>query len=553
MIVVSIVYLSCASTGSGFKLKKDVLPPVLDTIKSTKNYQVNYKPQLLTFYFDEFVEVKDPLKQVIVSPPLVYLPEVKNRGKKVTFKFNDKEILKDDLTYTINFGEAIVDFHEGNKLANFNFVFATGSVIDSMSISGSVTDVLTQKPTKDMVMMLYDKVTYDSIVAKEKPYYFCKVNEKGDFVFTNIKSGTYLLFALKDENLNYIYDLPNEKIGFLDELVDLDTIDIKGLKIVTSLPTPSYKILSKDTKTYGIVTLKTNAPTPPNYFLSLPDSIRLVTEEVVTFNNEVPQYTTNLYYESALDSFQITSVKDTIIVKPKNKDDFLKKSKFKQIASNASQTLTAKDSVTIGFNFPIKSINFQGFNLKDGIGDIDDAKYSISEDKKSLIIKYAWEAGETYNLNVDSAAISSIYGLVNDSFPLKFSILESEKLAALKLVTTELDSTQQYIFSVLRENSIVTKVIISGQKTYEIELNNVIPARYDLEITEDTNRDGQWSPGNYWQKFQPETTKLIRGDKIRENWETILNISWRSGSVSRPDEPSQNKDGLDTKPPQNKK
>ena len=42
---------------------------------------------------------------------------------------------------------------------------------------------------------------------------------------TNLKKGKYLLLALKDENSNYKFDPEFEKIGFVDEFIDLPLKD----------------------------------------------------------------------------------------------------------------------------------------------------------------------------------------------------------------------------------------------------------------------------------------------------------------------------------------
>ena len=135
------MFYGCASGGQLTGGPKDTSPPVLDTLKSAPLQPLNYFPRRLEFFFDEFVQVKDPTKQVLVSPPLTYIPKVKERGKKVTFEFDPKEVLREDATYTINFGEAIVDFREGNKLSNFTYVFSTGDYIDSLSLKGRIINL----------------------------------------------------------------------------------------------------------------------------------------------------------------------------------------------------------------------------------------------------------------------------------------------------------------------------------------------------------------------------------------------------------------------------
>lgn len=59
-------------------------------------------------------------------------------GRKVTVELVDS--LLPNTTYTIDFSNSIQDNNEGNAIDNFAFAFSTGSVIDSMRMSGYVLD-----------------------------------------------------------------------------------------------------------------------------------------------------------------------------------------------------------------------------------------------------------------------------------------------------------------------------------------------------------------------------------------------------------------------------
>ncbi|MBK9736288.1 MAG: Ig-like domain-containing protein [Saprospiraceae bacterium] len=512
----------CASTGSPSGGPKDTKPPKLDSLFSTPNKQTNFKPRKLEFTFDEFIEVKDALKQVLVSPPLTYIPQVKHRGKKVTFTFDEKEILRENATYTINFGEAIVDFHEGNKIDNFTFVFSTGDVLDSLSLKGSIKNSLTQEPEVEMVVFLYDKVT-DSIVAKEKPFYFAKPNKEGIFEFKNIKSDTFKLIAIKDENLNYLYDLETEKIAFSDSLIYPDINFSKKFTLYGSVPIPSLKTLNSNTKSYGKVNILFNTnPTGIRYTLS--DSTIRTFPDLI--NDSI-----NIHYATNVDSFFIYLLDDTLKIKPRGRSEFNKKNKLKRISSNNSPQMLPKDSIMIGFNQPLDTIRFSLFKLSDSIGLLDDAKYLVSENGKNIIIKYDWLPGEKYSLSVDSALVKSIYGLTNDSFGLTFNILTPNQMAALDAIITDLDSTQTYVIKLMRDKTPIYRFTISNVSKTSIKLKGLVPDRYNLEIIQDTNGNGKWDPADYWQKKQAEQIKLIKGDKIRANWESEFTASWKTGTI----------------------
>ena len=535
LLGIIIFIAGCASTGSPTGGPRDVTPPILDTLLSSPNKQLNFRPKELTFYFNEFVEVKDPIKQVLVSPPLLYIHQVKHRGKKVTFAFDEKEVLRENVTYTINFGEAIVDFHEGNKIDNFTYVFATGNTLDSLNLKGKILNALTNEPETDMVVFLYDDAR-DSIVRKEKPFYFAKPDKTGMYEFTNIKSDTFRLFAIKDENLNFLYDLETEKIAFYDSLIVLREDFDKELILTASLPKPKLKIISHNSKGYGKVNILCNT-TPTE------DIIFTISDNRVFMYKEVVNDSLNLFYDTKIDSFFIYLLNDTIKVKPKGKEDFLIKSKFRRVYSNNSTQMLSKDSLTIGFNLPIALIDTKNILLYDDIGELENVNIRLSNDHKIVIVKYPWVEGRKYIMEIDSGMVKSIYGQSADSIGLAFSILPQEKTAAMKVIINDLDSTKTYIIRILKDKSLVLKKIISEASSSEIILNGLVPDRYNIEIIEDENKNGSWDEGDYWNKKQPEKYKLIKGDKIRENRESEIIISWMTGTISGI-EPIQPQQGL---------
>lgn len=508
----------------------------MDTLRSAINRQTNVKPRQLEFYFDEFVEVKDPIKEVLVSPPLTYIPQVKYRGKKVIFAFDEKEILRENATYTINFGEAIVDFHEGNKLSNFNYVFGTGSELDSMSLRGKIINIQTKEAESEMVVFLYDNLN-DSIVRKEKPFYFARPDKTGNFEFKNVKSDTFRLLAIKDENLNYRYDLSTEKIAFHSDLIILNDTFKQSITLNASLPTPTLQRLSADTKTYGKINILYNTTPSSPVVYSLSDTTMLHT-------SEISDDSLNIYYETLSDSFFVYLYhNDTIKVKPKGKQDYLKKNKFVMVSSNTSaQTLTT-DSITVKFNKPILEFNPSKIMVSDSIGILDGISMRLSKDKKSIELKYDWNKGEQYAISIDSGAITSFYGEKNDSLGLEFSVLKTENTANLLITIEDMDSTALYVLRVLRDKREVYTTMASGTSTKTISLKGLVPDKYNIEIIQDENKNGIWDAGNYWQRKQPEPFRFVKGETIRENRETEIRISMLE-TITDPNELKQQQGGL---------
>ncbi len=149
-------------------------------------------------------------------------PEILVKGKKLIIKL--KSELTSNTTYSLNFGNAISDITENNVFPNYKYVFSTGDYIDSLSYAGSVINAFDRTPKENIYVLLYD-LFQDSIPLKELPRYVALTNKKGEFSITNIANGDYKLFAINDINSNYLFDLPNEEIGFNSDKISIQKSD----------------------------------------------------------------------------------------------------------------------------------------------------------------------------------------------------------------------------------------------------------------------------------------------------------------------------------------
>jgi hypothetical protein len=194
---------------------RDSLPPLL-TKASPRDSTKNFEGNKINLSFDEFIQVDNFEQNVLVSP-------VPRRTPSATYKLNTISIrLRDSLeantTYTINFGDAIKDVNEGNVMKNFSYVFATGPTIDSLSFSGNVILAESGKIDSTLIVMLHTK-SEDSVVRKERPRYMAKLDGKGYFIFRNLPSDTFYVYALKDESRTMLYQNNKLLFAFADSAV----------------------------------------------------------------------------------------------------------------------------------------------------------------------------------------------------------------------------------------------------------------------------------------------------------------------------------------------
>ena len=231
-----IVY-GCAKVGSPSGGPKDEDPPKI--IKSNPlNYSKGFDSKKIELTFDEFIQLKNIQQELITSPPLDEVPETKLKGKGLIIELNNE--LKENTTYTLYFGNAIVDNNEGNPIPNFEFVFSTGDHVDSLSVTGKLVNAFNLQPEKDPVyIMLYDNLN-DSAPYLEIPAFIGKTRDDGSFVLNNIKPDTFRIFALKDANSNMLFDQNSENIAFLDTsfILDPELIETESYYLADSLIHP---------------------------------------------------------------------------------------------------------------------------------------------------------------------------------------------------------------------------------------------------------------------------------------------------------------------------
>ncbi|MFP4471824.1 MAG: Ig-like domain-containing protein, partial [Bacteroidales bacterium] len=192
------------------------------------NYSTHFNRNRIIITFNEFVQLQQPNQQVLISPPLRENPSYKIRGRSVVVDFNEE--LQPNTTYSIFFGNAITDLTAGNPLGDYLFAFSTGDHIDSLAIGGEVLNAFNLQPQENVLVMLYppdnDTVPRDSLPMLVRPLYVAKTNAAGVFQLRNLRNEPYKIFALNDMNSNYLYDLPNEEIAFIDSLIAPEVFEI---------------------------------------------------------------------------------------------------------------------------------------------------------------------------------------------------------------------------------------------------------------------------------------------------------------------------------------
>lgn len=215
VLVIALAFSSCANRGAGPQGgPRDTIPPKV--LKETPaNGTLSFSGKKIDIHFNEYIQLDDIQKNVLISPPQQTPPEVKAVGKSLSVVF--QQDLQDSTTYTIDFGAAICDYNEKTPLRNYVFSFSTGDYIDSLEVSGIVLNAENLDPVSDVVVGIHSNL-HDSALSALPFTRICRSDEEGYFTIHNICTGTYRLYALNDISRDYLYQ-PGEDLAFANTLV----------------------------------------------------------------------------------------------------------------------------------------------------------------------------------------------------------------------------------------------------------------------------------------------------------------------------------------------
>lgn len=213
LLTTMLTIVSCANIGSPDGGRYDEEPPVVIGA-SPADKAVNVKSQKISIFFNEFVKLANANEKVVISPPQLEVANVRAAGKKIKITLFDS--LQSDITYTVDFSDAIEDNNEGNPMGFYTYSFSTGPVIDTMEMSGHVIAAENLEPVKGMLVGLYRAdSTYDDSLFRTKSFVrVSRTNGSGQFTIKGIAPGKYRIFALNDGDGNYRFSQKSEAIAF---------------------------------------------------------------------------------------------------------------------------------------------------------------------------------------------------------------------------------------------------------------------------------------------------------------------------------------------------
>lgn len=545
----------CANIVSPSGGPKDTVPPIV--LQSTPcNQSNNFSDKEIHITFDEYVTLNNPNNNILISPPLEKTPDYKLNGKSLVIKF--KEPLKPETTYSINFGEAIKDLHEGNIFKNYSFVFSTGENIDTLALEGKLLQAVDHKPSADFFVMLYtddnDTISLDSLPYLTKPYYVTKSDKNGNFRFSGLKDKKFLIFALKDNNSNLKFDLPNEDIAFLDSLVrpvcnvqleaDNDSIEQEAdnktlLTLYSFMEEDSIqRLLKKDLAEEGLLRFAFRYPAQDvkiEVMEALPDSFNIYKTHSVNYDSIFWYFTPNK------DSLLLTINYDTLIndtssisLKSRKSDNRRKskvvKSKSLNITTNiVGGKLRPEQDLILAFKEPVTDVIMRDTSWyiigKDTI--INDLHF---EKLDSFGLRYkldkTFKTDISYKVIIPDSVFYSFKGVTNDTTVFSFKVPALSEYGNIFVTVEVPGNVPQVIVELLDEkDKVVERQVITS--TSKVAFRYLAQKKYKLKAILDSDANGRWSPGDFGKKQLPEAVHFHKDVfDVKANWDFDLEESW---------------------------
>jgi hypothetical protein len=522
LMVLAYLLKSCASIQPPSGGDKDTIAPSL--VSSFPAYlSTNFRGKALTMEFDEVIEVPNIKKELLIAPLLKGGYDAEVRKKVLIIKFDSS--LQENTTYTFNFRKSVVDFTEKNPAKNLKLIFSTGGNIDSLSVSGRITDLLTTKPVQGASVLLFP-VDDTLNLEGSKPYYATVSDENGYYFLEYLRPDNYLMFAISEADGNMKYSLRNESVGFLSDTLRLQknmsgvdfrltSYDIKPLKKVSARPRKQY------------FEIKYNK-TPINYQLNWIDSTSVwidsirwkQTADEIRFYSLAQDMTDSIpVIITATDSVQNTVI-DTVMVKfvKQSKPD---KTKFTvNLAQAQNNILNINDSLSFCFVFNKPLQTFYADSIakltdKDTlmVGNIfkkigNDTVLSDFELFTAPVI-YRFPKGTFISVEGDTAL----------SFDMFFKLRNPEDYGLIKgkVITKH----KNYIIQLLNDKYEVEQEA-PAKANHSFTFENVIPGQKQIRVLIDENNNGVWDRGDYKKRIQAEPVHIHQNPiQIKGNWEIL--------------------------------
>ncbi|MBK8340689.1 MAG: Ig-like domain-containing protein [Flavobacteriales bacterium] len=512
---------ACAQVRDPTGGAKDDTPPLLLRCEPA-NGTTGFAGTRIILAFDERIRLDRVRNNLLISPPVEPFPEVRQLGAdRVLLELTGP--LAPNTTYVFNFGEAVVDLTEGNSVLDLNLVLSTGDHIDSLSLNGSVRNAYSGAAEKGVSVLLF---TQEDTVAfrSGRPIRSSRTAEDGTYRLPYLAEGNYLIRALRDQNGNYRYDLPNEDIGFLPAPVEVVPGDTTAL--------PLLEMFRELSTTQQLLTYRVLPDRAVELVLGRPaDSLRLIP----LGDGAHPTWT-----------FETSSGRDSALAWPSDTTLLNGLPLVLVDGSAVVDTITYRTKGTMPFQLEVQALDADAFGTpiraSRPIAKIDPSRIEVvgdtaptrdimleadSTNHRLVRLRVLRGAQPSGKVRILPKALKDIYGGWNDSLIVDLNGPEPKTFGT---VAVNLQGEQQEATLLLLLDDQGREVRRSHLETGSRRCvwERVPPGPYRVRMILDNNGNGRWDPGSLRTNSLPEPVLHYPDPvQVRAAWE--IGLEWEVG------------------------
>ena len=532
------VLAGCANRGIGPQGgPRDSIPPS-PLHSDPENGALNFRGNKIDVAFNEYLQLNNISQNLLMSPPQQHAPEVKARGKHLIVQFEDT--LKENTTYTLDFGNAVCDFTERNPTVNYTFAFSTGPIIDTLQLSGHVFDAENLNPVKGITVGVYANLD-DSAFSRLPFDRIGRSDSLGAFRIGNMKEGTYRLYAVEDISRDYRLT-PGEPLAYADETVSpaAQTDSMLTLWLFSEQQQRLYLLRTTREKQHKIqIAFSATPDSLPelrplsdslHYYISynktldtltiwLTDSMSIMQDSLFI---EARYRRTDSLYHLEWTTDTLRAVWRTPRLSAKAQQLMLKRQQNRKVdlKSNARSGFDIYDTLRIYSTTPLLDFIADSMHLYERVDTLlKPVVFKVAPTDTlpmQLALLASLKAGRKYELHIDSAALHDVYGAPNkkEQFTLQLKTPEDYSTLRVKLNPYLPKARIQVLNS---RDEVVRELPADPSGAFFRYLK---PDAYYIRLYLDEDGDKRWTTGSWEEHRQPEGVYYFPAKiQTKPNWD----------------------------------
>lgn len=482
-------------------------------------FSTHFAGDRIVLRFDERIRLDRPGQKMLISPPLAAPPTVRLQGADAVV-IDLEAPLEPNTTYTFNLGDAVLDLSESNPAAGLTYVISTGGAIDSLLIAGRVENAATTAPEKEVLVMLY-AAGADPLFRTGAPLYFTRSAEDGTFILEHLRPGAYEVFALRDQNGDLRYDLPNEEIAFggapveatdsasrpltlrlfREEsagqmLVDARVIADGALRVVTALPIASPR-LDPLAWSGGSLTWTMERGAAGDTLLAWPSDTTRLRDRLFVLRDD-------------------TTAIDTLRYLPAQRMPYYVDLRLIRRPGDGGAVFQLRSSR------PIARIDQE--RVRSTSAGSAPLLVRDAADPRLIGVDMRAAAKDLRALELLPGAVIDLYGGGHDTLRFDLALPDAKETGSLEVKGARSGGHVAILHVLDKHGGAVREAVVEGN-SFSVRWDRLPPQAYTLELIEDRDGNGRWTTGSLSARRQPEPVwRHPDPVNLRAGWE--MQVEW---------------------------